>query len=102
MPETWYRLPIFYFSNASEIRGPGDPIWAPAASVELDYELAVAAVIDTPAIDLVAERAKDVIGGFTIFDGLSVSNEEAPSRTRLPVGPCSGLSGGQRACHTRR
>ena len=23
VPEAWYRLPIFYFSNVSEIRGPG-------------------------------------------------------------------------------
>ena len=25
VPEAWYRLPIFYFSNVSEIRGPGRP-----------------------------------------------------------------------------
>ena len=29
VPEAWYRLPIFYFSNVSEIRGPDDPIWSP-------------------------------------------------------------------------
>ena len=29
IPEAWYRLPIFYFSNVSEIRGPGEPVWAP-------------------------------------------------------------------------
>ena len=43
-PETWYRLPIFYFSNVSEIRGPDEPVWSPAASSELDYELEVAAL----------------------------------------------------------
>ena len=48
VPEAWYRLPIFYFSNVSEMRGPDDPIWSPAASQELDYELEVAAVVDTP------------------------------------------------------
>ena len=47
-PEAWYRLPIFYFSNISEMRGPGDPVWAPRGSSELDYELEVAALIDTP------------------------------------------------------
>ena len=52
IPETWYRLPVFYFSNVSEIRGPDDPVWSPAASNELDYELEVAALIDTPAQDL--------------------------------------------------
>jgi fumarylacetoacetate (FAA) hydrolase len=57
VPEAWYRLPIFYFSNVSEIRGPGDPVWAPRGSAELDYELEIAALIDTPARDLPAERA---------------------------------------------
>ena len=32
IPDAWYRLPIFYFSNVSEIRGPGDPVWAPDGS----------------------------------------------------------------------
>ena len=32
IPEAWFRLPIFYFSNVSEIRGPGDPVWAPRGS----------------------------------------------------------------------
>ena len=36
VPEAWYRLPIFYFSNTSEIRGPGEPVWAPRGSTELD------------------------------------------------------------------
>ena len=30
VPEAWYRIPIFYFSNVSEIRGPDDPVWCPA------------------------------------------------------------------------
>ncbi|HET9521132.1 MAG TPA: fumarylacetoacetate hydrolase family protein, partial [Candidatus Limnocylindrales bacterium] len=52
VPEAWYRLPVFYFSNVSEIRGPDDPVWAPAASSELDYELEVVGLVDTPARDL--------------------------------------------------
>ena len=71
VPETWYRLPIFYFSNVSEVRGPDDPIWSPAASQELDYELEVAAVVDTPARDLSPERAEEAIGGYTIFNDWS-------------------------------
>ena len=59
VPEAWYRIPIFYFSNVSEIRGPSEPVWCPAASKELDYELEVAALIDTPVHDLAAERAEE-------------------------------------------
>jgi 2-keto-4-pentenoate hydratase/2-oxohepta-3-ene-1,7-dioic acid hydratase in catechol pathway len=63
IPEAWYRLPIFYFSNVSEIRGPGDPVWAPRGSRELDYELEVAALVDTPVRDLDASRGEEAIGG---------------------------------------
>src|SRR5687768_18569572 len=45
IPEAWYRMPIFYFGNVSEIRGPGDPVWPPLGSSELDYELEVAALV---------------------------------------------------------
>ena len=45
VPEAWYRIPIFYFSNVSEIRGPDEPVWCPAASRELDYELEVGAFL---------------------------------------------------------
>src|SRR5512141_1397599 len=27
IPEAWFRLPIFYFSNVSEVRGPGEAVW---------------------------------------------------------------------------
>src|SRR4029078_11165392 len=65
VPETWYRLPIFYFSNVSEIRGPHAPVWAPPGSAELDYELEVAGLIDTPAVNLSGERGEEAIGGHT-------------------------------------
>src|SRR5688572_25149543 len=29
VPEAWYRIPVFYFSNTSEIRGPDEPVHAP-------------------------------------------------------------------------
>jgi len=58
IPERWYTLPVFYFSNASEIRGPDDPIHAPRGCAELDYELEVAAIVDTPGTDLSPERAE--------------------------------------------
>ncbi len=89
VPEAWYRLPIFYFSNTSEIRGPDDPVWAPAASSELDYELEVAALIDTPAIDLSPERAEDAIGGFTIFDDWSARDLQR-DETTVRLGPAKG------------
>ena len=48
VPNEWYELPVFYFSNPAAIYGPDDEILFPAGSQELDYELEVAAVIGVP------------------------------------------------------
>src|SRR6185436_2253051 len=89
VPEAWYRLPIFYFSNVSEVRGPGDPVWSPAASSELDYELEVAALVDTPAVDLAAERGEEAIGGYTIFNDWSARDLQR-EETTVRLGPAKG------------
>ena len=89
VPETWYRLPIFYFSNVSEIRGPDDPVWAPAGSSELDFELEVAALIDTPVVDLAEERGEEAIGGYTIFNDWSARDLQR-EETVVRLGPAKG------------
>ena len=89
IPENWYRLPVFYFSNTSEIRGPGDPVHAPRGSVELDFELEVGALVDTPAFDLVPERAEEAIGGYFVLNDWSARDLQ---RDEMPVrmGPAKG------------
>ncbi len=89
VPEAWYRLPIFYFSNVSEIRGPGEAVWCPAASHELDYELEVAALVDTPCVDLPADRAEEAIGGYSIFNDWSARDLQR-DETAVRLGPAKG------------
>lgn len=89
IPEAWFRLPIFYFSNISEIRGPNDPVWAPAGSHELDYELEVAALVDTPAVNLSSELAEEAIGGYTIFNDWSARDLQR-EETVVRLGPAKG------------
>jgi fumarylacetoacetate (FAA) hydrolase len=89
VPEAWYRIPIFYFSNVSEIRGPGQPVWSPAASQELDYELEVAALIDTPVHDLAAERGEEAIGGYLVFNAWSARDLQR-EETAVRLGPAKG------------
>ena len=89
VPEAWYRIPIFYFSNVSEIRGPDDPVWRPAASQELDYELEVAALIDTPVHDLTSERGEEAIGGYLIFNDWSARDLQR-EETTVRLGPAKG------------
>jgi fumarylacetoacetate (FAA) hydrolase len=89
IPEAWYRLPVFYFSNVSEVRGPDDPVWCPAASSELDYELEIAALVDTPAIDLSPDRAEEAIGGFMVFNDWSARDLQR-EETAVRLGPAKG------------
>jgi fumarylacetoacetate (FAA) hydrolase len=89
VPEAWYRLPVFYFSNPSEVRGPDEPVWCPASSNELDYELEVAALVDAPAVDLDAGRAEEAIGGFTIFNDWSARDLQR-EETVVRLGPAKG------------
>ncbi len=89
VPEAWHRLPIFYFSNVSEIRGPADPVWAPRGSTELDYELEVAALIDTPVKDVSAERGEQAVGGYTILNDWSARDLQR-EETTVRLGPAKG------------
>jgi fumarylacetoacetate (FAA) hydrolase len=89
IPEAWYRLPIFYFSNTSEIRGPDEPVWAPRGSEELDYELEVAALIDTPVRDLDAGRGEEAIGGYLVLNDWSARDLQR-EETTVRLGPAKG------------
>jgi fumarylacetoacetate (FAA) hydrolase len=89
IPEAWYRLPIFYFSNTSEIRGPDEPVWAPRGSEELDFELEVGAIVDTPAFNLPEERAAEAIGGYLVLNDWSARDLQR-DETTLRLGPAKG------------
>jgi fumarylacetoacetate (FAA) hydrolase len=89
IPEAWYRLPIFYFSNTSEIRGSGDPVWAPQGSSELDFELEVGAIVDTPAFNLPEDRAAEAIGGYFVLNDWSARDLQRDEST-VRLGPAKG------------
>ena len=89
VPEAWYRLAIFYFGNVSEIRGPEEPVWAPRGCTELDYELEIAALIDTPVKDLAAARAGEAIGGYMIMNDWSARDLQR-DETTVRLGPAKG------------
>jgi fumarylacetoacetate (FAA) hydrolase len=82
VPDEWYELPVFYFSNPAAIYGPEDEIPYPVGSEELDYELEVAAVIGDVT-------SKDVIGGFTIMNDWSARDLQR-EEMRVGLGPAKG------------
>jgi fumarylacetoacetate (FAA) hydrolase len=79
VPDEWYELPVFYFSNPAAIFGPDDEIPFPAGSNELDYELEVAAVIG----------ADGAIGGFTIMNDWSARDLQR-REMKVGLGPAKG------------
>ena len=89
VPDAWYRLPVFYFSNTSEFRGPGEAVWAPRGSSELDFELEVGAIVDTPVYDLPEEHAGQAIGGYFVINDWSARDLQR-DETTVRLGPAKG------------
>jgi fumarylacetoacetate (FAA) hydrolase len=79
VPDEWYELPVFYFSNPAAIYGPDDEIPFPAGSDELDYELEVAAVIG----------AEGAVGGFTVMNDWSARDLQR-KEMKVGLGPAKG------------
>lgn len=83
VPE-WYKVPVFYFSNAASVIGPDEPVAAPRGSRALDYELELACVIGKRGRDLPADdRALDYVAGFTIMNDWSARDLQ---RLEMAVG----------------
>ena len=89
LPEAFYRLPVFYFSNPLCIYGPGDVVPFPSATRKFDYELEIAAVIGRGGSNIPAERALEHIAGFTIFNDWS-SRDLQRDEMALNLGPAKG------------
>jgi len=79
VPEAWYRIPVFYFSNPNAMLGPDDEIPYPEPARELDYELEVAAVIG----------AEGKIGGFTVLNDWSARDLQR-EEMKVGLGPAKG------------
>ena len=84
MVPQWYDVPVFYFSNPVAVVGDGDPVWAPAGSTDLDYELELACVVGTAARDLPDDdSALDCLAGFTVMNDWSARDLQ---RAEMAVG----------------
>jgi fumarylacetoacetate (FAA) hydrolase len=79
VPEAWYQIPVFYFSNPGAVYGDGDSIPRPADTVKLDYELELACVI---GVDGRPE-------GFTIMNDFSARDLQA-LEMQVGLGPAKG------------
>src|SRR5215210_9236253 len=79
VPDEWYEIPAFYFSNPAAIYGPEEEIPYPVGSEALDYELEAAAVIG----------ADGQIGGFTVMNDWSARDLQR-QEMKVGLGPAKG------------
>jgi fumarylacetoacetate (FAA) hydrolase len=79
VPEAWYRIPVFYFSNPAAVYGDGDEIPKPADTQSLDYELELACVIGPDG------RPE----GFTIMNDFSARDLQREEMS-VGLGPAKG------------
>jgi fumarylacetoacetate (FAA) hydrolase len=100
VPEAWYELPVFYFSNPAAIYRDGDEVPRPADTQALDYELELACVIgqdgrpegftvmnDWSARDLQAREMAVGLGPAKGKDFATSLGPELVSPDELPAGP---------------
>jgi fumarylacetoacetate (FAA) hydrolase len=82
MVDAWYQIPVFYFSNPASVIGDGDAVWAPQGSIELDFELEIAAIIGKEAKDLPADDS-------AIYNDFSARDLQRPEMA-VGLGPSKG------------
>jgi fumarylacetoacetate (FAA) hydrolase len=79
VPEAWYEIPVFYFSNPAAVYRDGDEVPAPSDTAALDYELELACVIGPDG------RPE----GFTIMNDWSARDLQA-KEMQVGLGPAKG------------
>ncbi len=89
VPQEWYKIPVFYYSNPNAIYGPGESIPYPSYSQALDYELEVACVIGSRGRNIPVEQAEKYIFGYTIFNDWSARDEQRKEMA-VGLGPAKG------------
>jgi 2-keto-4-pentenoate hydratase/2-oxohepta-3-ene-1,7-dioic acid hydratase in catechol pathway len=89
MDPDWYELPVFYFSNPYAISGPDVDVAIPPGSVEMDYELEVAAVVGMGGGDLDPETAERGIAGYCVMNDWSARDVQR-REMKLSMGPVKG------------
>ncbi len=79
VPEAWYRIPVFYFSNPGAVYRYGQDVPRPADTSMLDYELELACVI--------GEEGRPE--GFTIMNDFS-ARDLLVDEMQVGLGPAKG------------
>ncbi|MEA2681987.1 MAG: hypothetical protein QOK05_315 [Chloroflexota bacterium] len=89
VPDAWYQLPVFYFSNHLTVLGPDDPVAAPPGCEQLDFEFEVALVIGRRGRDIAPGDAWGHVAGLTIMNDWSARDLQM-LEMQAGLGPAKG------------
>lgn len=89
VPQAWYDMPVFYFSNHLAVIGPEDPVAPPPGCQQLDYEFEVAVVIGRAGRDISEASAWEHVAGLTIMNDWSARDLQM-EEMQAGLGPAKG------------
>ena len=85
----FYAQPPYYNASTAAIVGSGASVRVPGYCRVFDYELEWAVVIGRAGADIAADRAREHIAGYTIFNDFSARDEQTKAMRSL-LGPGKG------------
>lgn len=91
--EKLLELPIFYYTNNTNMVGDGDEVSIPGQAGNMDYELEIACVVGKAGTDLTPEEAEQHIAGYCVLNDWSVRDVLAEELGRAPM-PAKGKDAG--------
>lgn len=71
VPDEWYRIPVFYYSNTSNLFPSGSSVPKPGYTRELDFEGEFAFLIGKDGINIPESRAMEYVYGITLANDWS-------------------------------
>ncbi len=87
--KTFYNQPVYYKSNRFSVVGHDADVRIPSYTRQMDYELEFGVFLKKTGKDIPAEKARDYIGGYAIFNDFSARDMQmAEQKGRL--GPAKG------------
>jgi 2-keto-4-pentenoate hydratase/2-oxohepta-3-ene-1,7-dioic acid hydratase in catechol pathway len=89
MNRAWYERPLYYKGNRRSVVGDGARVAIPSFTQRLDWELEWGVFLCKTGRDIPTEKARDYIGGYTIFNDFSARDIQAKEMAGH-LGPAKG------------
>jgi 2-keto-4-pentenoate hydratase/2-oxohepta-3-ene-1,7-dioic acid hydratase in catechol pathway len=89
MNHAWYERPLYYKGNRRSVVGDGASVGIPSFTNALDWELEWGIFLCKAGRDVPADKAREYIGGYTVFNDFSARDIQAKEMAGR-LGPAKG------------